>query len=310
MSKKLMVLVILLLVTVRTAADKLHVTRNNQHKSSEGRMTYGRRVILALSVVLLFSGSANADFIRKWSHVADTTEVSLDYGGLDLTPSDYNGDNIIDPAVEDGNSVVLLNGVNGNVLYKTALPQPTGDWHLCEIAQIDTDAAPELVLTDFYPCDSIVVLDAGTGDREWVYAGVLDYPLVLDLDGDNICEIVFTSSDTVLCYGWENGNKVEDEIDQPILPKELQLDQNYPNPFNPGTTIEFSLQHGAAVSLDIINLLGRRVTTLMDQSLPAGRYSIIWDGTEADGAPVATGLYFYVLKAGDQRQVKKMILLK
>jgi hypothetical protein len=278
-------------------------------------MTYGRRVILALSVVLLFSGSANADFIRKWSYLADTTEVSLGYGGLtDRTPSDYNGDNIIDPLVEDGDSVVLLDGASGDVLYKTALPHPDEDWVISAIAQIDPDDAPEIVLVH-WPSeppyrDSIVVLDAGTGDREWVYAGDLDYPLVLDLDGDNSCEIVFTASDTVLCYGWDNGDKVADEVDQSILPKKLQLDQNYPNPFNPATTIEFSLQYSSAVSLDIINLLGQKVTTLMDQSFPAGKYSIIWDGTEADGSPVATGVYFYVLKAGDQRQVKKMILLK
>ena len=309
MSKELMVLVILLLVTVRTAADKLHVTRNHQHKSLEGRMTYGKGIILAISLVLLFSGSANADIIRKWSYLPDATAYFRFPGAGDPTPSDYNGDNIIDLAVSDGDSVVLLDGASGAVLYKTALPQPPGNWFTCAIAQIDPDTAPEIVLLTVEK-DSTAVLDAGTGDREWVYAGGVDYPLVVDLDGDNCCEIVLPVSDTVLCYGWENGSKVEEEIDGPILPKELQLDQNYPNPFNPTTTIEFSLQHGAAVSLDIVNLLGRRVTTLMDQSLPAGRYSIIWDGTEADGSPVATGVYFYVLKAGDQKQVKKMVLIK
>jgi hypothetical protein len=274
-------------------------------------MTYGRRIILALSLVLLFSGSANAEIIRKWSYLADTT-VYLSFGP-DRYPmqSDYSGDSIIDLVFEDRDSLVLLHGSDGIILYKILLPQPVGDWLLSSVAQIDPDDAPEIVFTEGYaPRDSIVVLDAGTGNREWVYAGDVDYPRVLDLDGDNCCEIVFTSSDTVLCYGWQNGNKVDDEIDQPTLPKELQLDQNYPNPFNPTTTIEFSLRHGAAVSLEIVNLLGRRVTTLMDQSLPAGNYSIIWDGTEADGSPVATGAYFYLLKAGNQKQVKKMILLK
>ena len=278
-------------------------------------MTYGKGIILALSVVLLFSGSANAEIIRKWSYLADTT-VGLTFEGInDVMPSDYDRDGLIDAAFGDGDSVVLLDGASGDVLYKTALPQPHWDWVISAIAQIDPDDAPEIVLVH-WPSeppyrDSMIVLDAGTGNREWVYAGgEVDYPLVADLDGDNFCEIVFTVSDTVLCYGWKNGNKVGDETEQPVLPKELQLDQNHPNPFNPTTTIEFSLQHGAAVSLDIINLLGQRVTTLMDQSFPAGRYSIIWDGTEADGSPVATGVYFYVLKVGDQRQVKKMILLK
>ena len=274
-------------------------------------MRYGKGIILALSVVLLFSGSANADFIRKWSYLADST-VSVAFGShTDPMLSDYNGDNIIDPVIEDHKenyvSVMILDGDSGTELYKTVFPQ-TG-WVLSNVAQMDPDDAPELVLIP-YERDSIVVLDALTGDREWVYAGYLDRPLVVDLDGDNCCEIVLPASDTVLCYGWENGSKVDDEIDGPILPKELQLDQNYPNPFNPTTTIEFSLEHGVAVSLEVVNLLGRRVTTLMDQSLPAGSYSIRWDGTEADGSPVATGVYFYVLKAGDQRQVKKMVLIK
>jgi hypothetical protein len=297
-------------MTVRTAADKLHLTRNHQHKGWEGRMTYGRRVILALSVVLLFSGSANAEIIRKWSYLADTW-VCIAFSEQRVPmPSDYNGDSIIDPVFNDSISVVILDGASGNVLYKIVLPQPRCDWEISSVAQIDPDAAPEIVFVYYAATlDSILVLDSGTGDREWVYAGG-GTPLVVDLDGDHFCEIVIPSSDTVLCYGWQNGNKVDDEIDQPTLPKELQLDQNYPNPFNPTTTIEFSLRHGAAVSLEIVNLLGRRVTTLMDQSLPAGNYSIIWDGTEADGSPVATGAYFYLLKAGDQRQVKKMILLK
>ncbi len=267
-------------------------------------MRYGKGIILALSVVLVFSGSANADFVRKWWYLYDSSVYFFLEDEMYPEHSDYNADGIIDPVFSDGNSVVLLDGSNGDVLYKTPLPQ---SYYACCIAQIEAEDAPEIVLMRNDP-DSILVLDAATGNRRWVYTAA-DYPLVMDLDGDNCCEIVFSVSDTVLCYEWV-ASKVDDEIDGPILPKELQLEQNYPNPFNPTTTIEFSLEHGAAVSLEIVNLLGQRVTTLMDQSLPAGSYSIRWDATGADGSPVTSGVYFYLLKAGDQKEVKKMVLIK
>ncbi|HBC46795.1 MAG TPA: hypothetical protein DCZ43_07090, partial [candidate division Zixibacteria bacterium] len=101
-------------------------------------------------------------------------------------------------------------------------------------------------------------------------------------------------------------------IDEPAvdLPKEFGLAQNYPNPFNPTTEIEFALPTRAHVSLDIYNVMGQRVRALVNSNMDAGYKSILWNGADDGGNSVASGTYFYVLKAGDKVFTKKMTMLK
>jgi len=90
-----------------------------------------------------------------------------------------------------------------------------------------------------------------------------------------------------------------------VVPQEYQLNQNRPNPFNPVTEISFSLPQASDVSLEIYDIIGRRVTVLVESRLDAGIHSYIWD---ASG--FASGIYFTRLKAGTFMDTKKMILLK
>jgi len=94
------------------------------------------------------------------------------------------------------------------------------------------------------------------------------------------------------------------------VPEELTLSNNYPNPFNPITTIRFGLPKDSKVTLTIYSLTGERVVTLVDERLSAGYHQVQWDGTNASGTPVASGVYVYELKTGQQRLVKKMLLVR
>jgi len=94
------------------------------------------------------------------------------------------------------------------------------------------------------------------------------------------------------------------------LPRNFSLDQNYPNPFNPSTQIEFYLPNNAPVTLEIFNILGQRVATLVDERLTHGEHVVTWNGTSENGREVATGIYFYRLKAGEYLETKRMVLLK
>ena len=90
-----------------------------------------------------------------------------------------------------------------------------------------------------------------------------------------------------------------------------RLEQNYPNPFNPATTIAFSLKQRARVRIDVFDVTGALVRTLLDDSRDAGAYSDIrWDGHDRNGRAVASGVYFYKLVAGGFEQTRKMVLLK
>ena len=95
------------------------------------------------------------------------------------------------------------------------------------------------------------------------------------------------------------------------LPLANSLSQNYPNPFNPETTIRYDLSSGAVVSLTIYNIAGQVVRKLVDgESLAAGQYQAVWDGRNESGASVASGMYFYLLHAGDYVAKRKMVLLR
>jgi len=94
------------------------------------------------------------------------------------------------------------------------------------------------------------------------------------------------------------------------IPFRYALHDNYPNPFNPATTIQFDLPEQADVQLEVYNVKGQRVVTLVNGVRSAGSYSVGWDGRSTTGGRVATGVYFYRLRAGDFVQTKKMVLMK
>lgn len=104
---------------------------------------------------------------------------------------------------------------------------------------------------------------------------------------------------------------VGDEENQPnARPTEFELSQNYPNPFNPGTQIEYTLQKRAQVNLEIYNLLGQKVKTLVDDYQSVGAHQILWDGKNEQDKSVASGIYFYKLEVNGVSQTKRMVLLK
>ncbi|MFQ5709760.1 MAG: FlgD immunoglobulin-like domain containing protein [bacterium] len=93
-------------------------------------------------------------------------------------------------------------------------------------------------------------------------------------------------------------------------PERFTLFQNYPNPFNPETRIEFSVSKRSSVQIKILNVQGQPVRTLLDRPFAAGRYSVVWDGSDDGGQSVASGVYFYEMKAGSFRTVRKLTLLR
>jgi hypothetical protein len=94
------------------------------------------------------------------------------------------------------------------------------------------------------------------------------------------------------------------------LPSTYALNQNFPNPFNPTTTIRFALPTSASVRINIYNVAGQLVRTGVNEPYAAGFHQYVWNGTDNNGNRVASGVYFYEMKAGGFREVKKMVMLK
>ena len=94
------------------------------------------------------------------------------------------------------------------------------------------------------------------------------------------------------------------------LPESYELKHNYPNPFNTCTTIRYALPKKSRVSIIIYDVLGRRVTTLVDNIEEPGYKSVVWDATNDIGQQMSAGVYIYLIKAGEFSRTRKMILLK
>ena len=102
------------------------------------------------------------------------------------------------------------------------------------------------------------------------------------------------------------------EIEDPEkgVPEDFSLSQNYPNPFNPQTIIRFTLPSDTWVKVEVFNILGQRVKTLVDQHLSAGAKEVSWDGKNSKGVEVGSGIYFYRIATKEFTDVRRMVLLK
>ncbi|MBU1097409.1 MAG: T9SS type A sorting domain-containing protein [Bacteroidetes bacterium] len=100
---------------------------------------------------------------------------------------------------------------------------------------------------------------------------------------------------------------VEENI---VLPLEYSLSQNYPNPFNPSTVINYSVVEKGNVKLVVYDLLGRKITELINDYQNPGKYTVTWNGLNNYGASVASGIYFYQITAGKFVDTKKMMLVR
>ena len=139
---------------------------------------------------------------------------------------------------------------------------------------------------------SSVVFDAGT---------TIDVGSGADIHAD-----AFTFNGTRSGSGtFTTGSSGVDDGALVRTPKEFALLQNYPNPFNPNTTISFDLPSKSFVSLKVYDALGREVSVLVLNELPAGTYTREWNG-----ASMPSGVYFYRLQAGSFVETKKLVLLK
>ena len=98
--------------------------------------------------------------------------------------------------------------------------------------------------------------------------------------------------------------------DTPVIPLITQLNNAYPNPFNPSTTISFDIAETAFVNIEIYNIRGQRVKSLVTQEIKPGRYNVVWQGKNDNNRTVSSGIYFYKMQAGKYSKINKVLMMK
>lgn len=202
----------------------------------------------------------------------------------------YKG--VVSPAASSGivahDIIFYVEGINGNTGGLTEYPKAveTGSY-----ASLDVNIyAPNGTVEIDYSADvvgAIIAKDVETSS----YAS-------LTLDS------YFSTDDPLSKSSLSRIESIE------TVPIAFTLHQNYPNPFNPETQIRFDLAEAGNVQIDIFNVLGQKIITLINRQLPAGQHSVLWNGLDDSSKPASSGIYIYKLQAGHFTALKKMMFLK
>jgi len=157
---------------------------------------------------------------------------------------------------------------------------------------VDTTNA-DYRLLEGSPC-----IDAGIQDTFLVYNGGNDTLFIPAMD-------YMGSAPDIGAFESDPDNPITNIKNYSTLPSKYNLKQNYPNPFNPSTKIKFDLPKPETVKIEIYNIIGQKIETLLNKSMPAGYHEVTFDGQN-----LSSGIYLYRIEAGEWQDVKKMVYLK
>jgi len=213
--------------------------------------------------------------------------------------------------VSMGSKGLYLNQIDGAVIENSIVINSSSWEYACRI--YGTNSAVNGLL--YWNCpEGISLKEGATEDQLTMIQAEVD-PMMADVENgdftlDPASPAVGAGVDGVTLGDprwYPIDTKVDDEV---AAVNTFQLQQNYPNPFNPSTTIMYSLAKDTRVTLEVYSVLGQKITTLIDQNQTAGQHSVSWNGTDAKGTSVTSGIYVYKINAGDFVKVRRMIYLK
>ncbi len=185
------------------------------------------------------------------------------------------------------------------------------DFPICRLNDMNSNGHSEVF---FLTNGSARILDASTSAVIYAWPSSYQYYGLSTTTGNNTIDAYFRTSSSgsysFVVYSLGITTSALDGNDNSTLPSRMTLEQNFPNPFNPRTVIEYSIPHADHVSVEIYDVTGRLVKTLVSGRQEAGPHFTSWDGTGNAASIVSSGTYFSVVRIGNDIQSRKMIFLK
>jgi hypothetical protein len=229
----------------------------------------GQDFVQGITKLICYEASDSNGYEQVATIQFNMNSIMLDY----LQAADIDGDGKDELIFQEGNVIIVLkftgstNNPDYSIFYAkiNELTQIGADFGAVSIFDLNLDGKPDILL----PMDNYF------GQKSHYYAYMLTN---------------------------QNIDYVQKED---LLAKEYQLFQNYPNPFNPSTDISYSLPTRQIITVKVYDILGKEITTLVNEEKPAGRYTVSFNPRN-----LSSGIYFYTFRAGGFSQTKKMIFLK
>lgn len=273
--------------------------------------TDGVRDVVALygfsGGLVALNGSTGASL---WS-----TSLGSSNNGKIVLLDDLNNNGFPDLTLSAPQVLYRLDAQSGSILWAT----PLGSSYIRGIAflsDVNGDGIGDIAAATQQP-GKIVVLNGASGDTLFSYLFGTSInqrgdrvAALASIDGNASTEFVGGNREgRVICFSGGQ-NTVGIRPSSSNVPTAFSVGQNYPNPFNPTTTIEVKLPSQSNLTMNIVDILGREVRTYAYDKLPPGVHRLVWDGTNTHGARVASGVYLYQIRAGDNVAVGRMLMLK
>jgi M6 family metalloprotease-like protein len=193
------------------------------------------------------------------------------------------------------------------------------DFEIIAKADSAENGWPEVELWIDNEVRSLTVNNASPASYFFTVTGLTTGPHCVKIDGRNdtwtsgfklyIDKLIIHTTDGGLLKQ-DSNEPFSDQKTVVDTPKEFALQPNHPNPFNPETSIDYQVPEASFVTIKIFNVLGEEIRTLVDESKPAGFYSVKWDGRNNYGSGVVSGIYLYQIQAGSFNCIRKMALMK
>ncbi len=272
------------------------------------------------SLIILLTMQVSAQWINKWN--SEPISYTTITGWFNFVKTE-NGWNQRFYYLDSLKFIVYADHFSQNpqYTYNFTAPEILAGQQLYSIAHdVTGDGITEFYILSWYGNSSeyrqgFKILDITTNTAIFeknAANAYYSYPSFSDVDGDGIIECYFIKYPYPFdgTYTYEVYTTNTTGLNNNDRPIRFELKQNFPNPFNPSTKIEFSLERGENVRLEIFDITGRSVTTLVNEFKNSGNHSVIWDGKDSQNFSQPTGVYFYRLNISNRSENRKMIILK
>jgi hypothetical protein len=286
------------------AMDKISDIDNDGYNDVIVGSWYGGNRIFALSG----HSSTTADTI--WT-------TSVGYPVMKVVAcDDLNGDSYQDILIASWSSYAeALSGVDGSSIWRYFCGDDV--WAIFWAHDVTGDGIVDVAAGSF--TGSVFLINGASGGLIWEApseAKIFTVRPIKDVNGDGYDDIIagqqMLGSVGGRFFVISGGTVEQTDIDEEdiVAPDDFALLSNYPNPFNARTTISFDLPSPSEVRIEIYDIAGRQVKTIINDYSQTGRHSVIWDATDDYGKEVSTGVYFYRMVAEDFSLSRKMTLIK